>query len=223
VTLSEIEAEARKCVDAKWLDSPTYDLSSLAVQALSGEGRLVGAHQAEELGRLEALAPEQAAELVVLRAGTGSCEVLREMHAAAERENVRLRARVDEVERAYVFDTAALKKRVDELVAQRDDLLVETAATPAIRRLAPSAATQRVQDDMRRAAAELDSADRIVAYRNPDRPGVLLCRKHGDGWGGLVPLASDDLPDGGICTYGRPSETECGRDVLITGPETGGE
>jgi len=32
---------------------------------------------------------------------------------------------------------------------------------------------------------------------------------------GLTPLTSDDLPDGGICTWGRPVEPECGRDVLI--------
>lgn len=48
----------------------------------------------------------------------------------------------------------------------------------------------------------------VVGYRNPDRPGVLLCREHGYAWAGLVPLASEDLPDGGICS-------ECGRDVLI--------
>ena len=59
----------------------------------------------------------------------------------------------------------------------------------------------------------------VVAYRNPDRPDVLLCREHGMGWAGLRPLTSEDLPDGGICTYGRPSESECGRDVLA---ETGG-
>lgn len=60
----------------------------------------------------------------------------------------------------------------------------------------------------------------VVAYRNPDRPGVLLCREHGKGWAGLTKLTSEDLPDGGICTYGRPSEAECGRDVLAV--ETGG-
>ncbi|WP_413102277.1 hypothetical protein [Streptomyces sp. Inha503] len=64
----------------------------------------------------------------------------------------------------------------------------------------------------------------VVAYRNTDRPGVLLCRQHGDGWAGLVPLRSDDLPDGGTCTYGAPHE-ECGRDVLIqpSQAEAGGQ
>ncbi|MFI9600373.1 hypothetical protein ACIHCX_10910 [Streptomyces sp. NPDC052043] len=60
--------------------------------------------------------------------------------------------------------------------------------------------------------------DGVVAYRNPDRSGVLLCREHGYAWAGLVPLKSDDLPDGGLCTYGDPADasTQCGRDVLIT-------
>ncbi|MFJ2675072.1 hypothetical protein [Streptomyces sp. NPDC087525] len=59
-------------------------------------------------------------------------------------------------------------------------------------------------------------ADRIVAYRNSDRPGVLLCREHGDGWMGLTPLTSENLPDGGLCTWGWPGPEQCGRDVLIT-------
>lgn len=55
--------------------------------------------------------------------------------------------------------------------------------------------------------AEPDDADRIVAYRNVVQRGSLLCRDHGKGLQGSVPLASDDLPDGGICTA-------CGADVL---------
>jgi hypothetical protein len=57
----------------------------------------------------------------------------------------------------------------------------------------------------------------VVAYRNPDRLGVLLCREHGEGWAGLVPLTSDELPDGGMCTHGDPADPsdQCGRDVLI--------
>jgi hypothetical protein len=63
---------------------------------------------------------------------------------------------------------------------------------------------------------ELPGPD-VVAYRNSQRPGVLLCREHGDGWWGLTPLTSDDLPDGGTCTYGDPADPDdvCGRDVLI--------
>ncbi|MEU2143593.1 hypothetical protein ABZ741_04680 [Streptomyces globisporus] len=55
----------------------------------------------------------------------------------------------------------------------------------------------------------------VVAYRNTDRPGVLLCREHGAGWLGLTPLTSEDLEDGGFCTWGREYGHECGRDVLI--------
>lgn len=60
------------------------------------------------------------------------------------------------------------------------------------------------------------AADDIVAYRDPGRPSVLLCRTHGHGWYGLTPLTADDLPHGGICTYGRPNPdtAECGVDVL---------
>lgn len=61
--------------------------------------------------------------------------------------------------------------------------------------------------------------DGVIAYRNPNRPEVLLCRAHGYAWAGLVPLSADDLPEGGICTYGDPavSSNLCGRDVLIAG------
>ncbi|MEU6768556.1 ParB N-terminal domain-containing protein [Streptomyces sp. NPDC046853] len=63
----------------------------------------------------------------------------------------------------------------------------------------------------------------VVAYRNPDRPRVLLCREHGDGWAGLTPLTADDLPDGGLCTWGDPAEPGevCGVDVLIPQPGEG--
>jgi hypothetical protein len=82
---------------------------------------------------------------------------------------------------------------------------------------------RRMADDARRLAGEAatpehDSA-RIVAYSNPHRPDVLLCRKHGDGWAttfGLTPVTSDDLPDGGWCSWGMPFQDEvCGADVLI--------
>lgn len=54
----------------------------------------------------------------------------------------------------------------------------------------------------------------VVAYRDPRNPRVLLCRDHGRKWHGVVPLTADDLPDGGICVFGRLSSFECGRDVL---------
>jgi hypothetical protein len=60
----------------------------------------------------------------------------------------------------------------------------------------------------------------VVAYRNPWQSRVLLCREHGEGWAGLKPLSSEDLPDGGICTYGDPADpgSACGRDVLAGDP-----
>lgn len=59
--------------------------------------------------------------------------------------------------------------------------------------------------------------DGVVAFRNPDRPDVLLCREHGKGWAWMTPLTAEELPDGGICTHGDPADTSavCGRDVLI--------
>jgi hypothetical protein len=50
----------------------------------------------------------------------------------------------------------------------------------------------------------------VVAYRDRDRPAVLLCREHGGGYWELIPVASEDLPDGGFCTW-----VDCGTDVLI--------
>ncbi|MGX1483404.1 hypothetical protein RKD45_002480 [Streptomyces griseus] len=61
--------------------------------------------------------------------------------------------------------------------------------------------------------AETETAP-IVAYRDPNNPRVLLCREHGEQWNGVVPVTSEDLPDGGICTFGRLSSYACGRDVL---------
>lgn len=52
--------------------------------------------------------------------------------------------------------------------------------------------------------------DRIVAYRSP-LPGAfsVYCTRHTDELGdGVIPLTSDDLPDGGVCA-------SCGTDVLI--------
>jgi hypothetical protein len=63
-----------------------------------------------------------------------------------------------------------------------------------------------------------DGADRTVAYRDPNNSRTLLCRKHGPRYVGMVPVTSQDLADGGICTFGRLSSLECGRDVLIDPP-----
>lgn len=60
-----------------------------------------------------------------------------------------------------------------------------------------------------------------VAYRNPWRPGVLLCVEHGEGWAGMKPLSVEDLPNGGTCTAGDPADPDdvCGRDVLADADE----
>lgn len=170
-TSDEVKAGARTCIGNGWLTGSSYDLRSQAVDALVDEGRLVGAHQAEELARLAALVPEQAAELVRLR-NTVACDQVRDMLVSAERENRTLRARVAELEAqrdrrrgrllALQNDALAMRgslspnggdrkvpfelgetltpvvdwliarvgeqqQRIDELVQQRDDLLVEDA------------------------------------------------------------------------------------------------
>lgn len=63
-----------------------------------------------------------------------------------------------------------------------------------------------------------------VAYRNPWRPGVLLCREHGEGWSGMQPLSAEDLPNGGTCTAGDPAVPDdvCGRDVLAGSADQNG-
>jgi hypothetical protein len=62
----------------------------------------------------------------------------------------------------------------------------------------------------------------VVAYRDPQRPQTLLCRKHGPRYIGMTPVTAEDLPDGGVCTYGGLSSLACGRDVLADGAELGG-
>ena len=82
--------------------------------------------------------------------------------------------------------------------------LIRKTTTYTVEQLAPALTEAPVSD-----------ADRIVAYRNTHRTDVLLCREHGEGWMGLTPLTSEDLPDGGLCTWGMPFPDEvCGRDIL---------
>ncbi|MFI8254109.1 hypothetical protein [Streptomyces filamentosus] len=74
--------------------------------------------------------------------------------------------------------------------------------------------------DAARPAAR-QTTETVVAYHWADRPGVLLCPEHSKGWADLLPLTSDDLPDGGVCAWGRGYDDECGRDVLIPAPAAG--
>ncbi|MFD7964061.1 hypothetical protein ACFV5J_24990 [Streptomyces zaomyceticus] len=95
-----------------------------------------------------------------------------------------------------------------EGVADPDPGTILAAVLHALRINAPSVEDEQAASLRRRGAA------RIVAYRDPNNPRVLLCRQHGEQWQGVVPVTSNDLPDGGICTFGRLSSHECGRDVL---------
>uniref|UniRef100_UPI0024A9CF30 hypothetical protein n=1 Tax=Streptomyces sp. CC208A TaxID=3044573 RepID=UPI0024A9CF30 len=78
-----------------------------------------------------------------------------------------------------------------------------------------------IEDEQAASPRRMPTADSpdVVAYRDSCRPHVLLCRVHGTGWSGMTPLTADALPDGGICTWGRPGPNECGRDVLIPATE----
>lgn len=63
-----------------------------------------------------------------------------------------------------------------------------------------------------------EEADRIVAYSSPGGTALYCTRHSGEVFGTTFePIASEDLPDGGICTY-----PECGADVLIPQEESRG-
>ncbi|MFE9461672.1 hypothetical protein [Streptomyces californicus] len=88
----------------------------------------------------------------------------------------------------------------------------EQAASPR-RRLAGEAAAGAHQTKQ---AQPADEDQPVVAYRDPRHPRVLFCLDHGARWHGVVPVTAEDLPDGGICTFGQLSSYACGRDVLAT-------
>ena len=154
------------------------------------------------------------------------------------KENEQLRARVAELEAERHETNESLSTAAEQLRRDRDRIAeLEAAERHRVYRekrqalLAGIEAAEmsdevggwRKAREIREELAELVvESGYVVAYRNPYRPGVLLCREHGDGWAGLTPLTSEDLPDGGLCTYGDPADPadRCGRDVLI--PQTGG-
>lgn len=84
-------------------------------------------------------------------------------------------------------------------------LLTGKQVASLIRDTGPAAGKDTREGESTQAAPD---ADRIVAYRNVIRRGLLLCREHGNALQGSIPLTSEELPEGGICT-------DCGRDVLI--------
>ncbi|WP_371612899.1 hypothetical protein [Streptomyces clavifer] len=150
------------------------------------------------------------AEQAALRAeAEGLDEALRGAITVSEKENNRLRAdRAAALNEAadYAQQVAKAMATADEDWASRAGWACASVAT-GLRRLAAEAQQPTPAPAEEPApAGELP----VVAYRNTDRPGVLLCRWHGEGWVGLTPLTSEDLEDGGVCTWGG-----CGRDVLI--------
>jgi hypothetical protein len=113
-----------------------------------------------------------------------------------------------------------LAARVAELEAERlsphDRLILRFALEMADDGIASNPADFTDDDHAAMAKLRTLSTGPVVAYRNPWRPGVLLCREHGEGWSGMKPLSVEDLPDGGTCTAGDPADPDdvCGRNVL---------
>lgn len=83
---------------------------------------------------------------------------------------------------------------------------------------APSVEDEQAASPRLRDAARQAAEPPVVAYRDPHNPRVLLCRQHGQSWHAITPVTAEDLPEGGICTFGRLSSNECGRDVLAAQP-----
>jgi hypothetical protein len=119
----------------------------------------------------------------------------------------------------------ALREKAQQLAAAE-----QLRLTP-LERLTLRFALELVDDAIANDPTDITDADRaamdklralstgpVVAYRNPWRPGVLLCVEHGEGWAGMKPLSVEDLPNGGTCTAGDPADPDdvCGRDVLAT-------
>ena len=120
-------------------------------------------------------------------------------------------------------DVPALLAEVDQLrLSPHERLILRFALEMADDAIASNPADFTDEDQAAMDKLRAMATGPVVAYRNPWRPGVLLCREHGEGWAGLKPLAAEDLPDGGTCTYGDPADV-CGRDVLIGADTEGGE
>ncbi|MFJ3097385.1 hypothetical protein [Streptomyces hydrogenans] len=152
--------------------------------------------------------------------------------AADPRDSIRIRIKtyVPGENRALVVDAATGKRPRPMLVTALHDSATTQAGKPRRSGYVLEQPTAGIRDAARTAAA-IDTAsdtaqhptaqtgqqpdETVVAYRNSGRPGVLLCREHGEGWMGLTPLTSDDLPEGGLCTWRTSGADQCGRDVLI--------
>ncbi|MEV1097466.1 hypothetical protein AB0I87_18590 [Streptomyces sp. NPDC049952] len=109
-------------------------------------------------------------------------------------------------------DRTVAEKRCASMTRRHPD-----APTRIVRKTTTYTVKQLADEAQQPTPAVAETAP-IVAYRDPNNPRVLLCREHGEQWQGVVPVTSEDLPDGGICTFGRLSSLTCGRDVLIPAP-----
>jgi hypothetical protein len=142
------------------------------------------------------------------------------------------RARVAELEAERHSTNEALSDTAEALREKTQQLAdAEQLRLTPLERLTLRFALELADDAIANDPTDITDADRaamdklralsagpVVAYRNPWRPGVLLCVEHGEGWEGMKPLSVEDLPNGGTCTAGDPADPDdvCGRDVLAT-------
>lgn len=111
-----------------------------------------------------------------------------------------------------------LLAELDRVRAERDEALARVAELEAARTTAEHGAIRAAaawQKAEARATATPAPEPGVVAYRSPGG-SVLRCLLHAPDQslidhGNYSPVASEDLEDGGVCTY-----PGCGVDVLIT-------
>jgi hypothetical protein len=116
-------------------------------------------------------------------------------------------------------ELATLRAEVERLrLSPHERLILRFALEMADDAIASTPADFTAEDTAAMGRLRAFATGPTVAYRNPWRPGVLLCLEHGEGWEGMKPLSVEDLPDGGTCTAGDPADPDdvCGRDVLAT-------
>ncbi|MFB7285473.1 hypothetical protein [Actinacidiphila glaucinigra] len=107
---------------------------------------------------------------------------------------------------ADILDEEVAEAKAEDDPAQLRAELVQIAAVCA-------AWVADLDTRIRPEAQPVRTAGGIVGYRSRDGR-LLRCMQHAPGQsvldsGDLTPVTSDDLPDGGVCTY-----PDCGRDVL---------
>lgn len=207
---------AKKVIDAAWLHGPSYDLASQAAFALESAQLLMSPEVAAELVQLRArVAFLEAERTHLLGGGTPPAEGdLVELPSGDRRT----------VTRAWVSGRGDRRVDLDDGCSYFAGTVTVVGRAEAAgpsgsgdKLTAIFAPTQALRED-----EVASDEDPIVAYRDPHNPRVLLCREHGPRYVGMVPVSCVDLPDGGLCNFGRLSSLECGVDVLIDEPTTGG-